>query len=226
MVVSQNAVVMIFGALVATAGFILLYSRKESAENAISFAGMQFKVSTPALVVFLAGCVVFLSPLFLRAGNQTAFTIPLPWGQKTGPIPDNPDHPGNHDFTSAKPISMGDTVKGFVVQPIPDFFTLTAPGQGENFQIRIIVRKKVPGGFAIDVTVYDHVENKVTSDREYGEDPVTLGFQGNPNAVYYVKVEDVSTDVHNGPYELEVRLDSVAGEKSRLPSKSRNRMPV
>src|SRR5262245_45216955 len=63
MTITQNAIIMVFGALIAIAGLVLLYLRSERGENKIKLFGQEFQVSAPALVVFLAGCAVFVTPL-------------------------------------------------------------------------------------------------------------------------------------------------------------------
>src|SRR6266581_164162 len=77
MAITQNAIVMVFGALVASAGLILLSLQKDRGENKIKLFGQEFQLSTPALVVFLAGCSVFVMPLAIHTENQTVISIDL-----------------------------------------------------------------------------------------------------------------------------------------------------
>jgi hypothetical protein len=67
--VTLQTIVMAFGAAIASAGLVLLFFRKEQAENKIKLLGQEFEISTPALVVFLAGCFVFVMPLVLPLKN-------------------------------------------------------------------------------------------------------------------------------------------------------------
>jgi hypothetical protein len=69
MIVTLQAFVMAFGALIASAGLVLLFLRKEQAQNKIKLLGQEFEISTPALVVFLAGCTVFVMPLVAPIKN-------------------------------------------------------------------------------------------------------------------------------------------------------------
>src|SRR5438093_12205935 len=67
--VTLQAMVMVFGAVIASAGLLLLFLRKEQAQNKIKLFGQEFAISTPALVVFLAGCAVFVMPLVISIKN-------------------------------------------------------------------------------------------------------------------------------------------------------------
>jgi hypothetical protein len=67
--VTLQTMVMAFGAVIASAGLVLLFLRKEQAENKIKLLGQEFEISTPALVVFLAGCFVFVMPLVIPIEN-------------------------------------------------------------------------------------------------------------------------------------------------------------
>jgi hypothetical protein len=69
MIITLQAFVMAFGALIASAGLVLLFLRKEQAQNKIKLLGQEFEISTPALVVFLAGCTVFVMPLVVPIKN-------------------------------------------------------------------------------------------------------------------------------------------------------------
>jgi hypothetical protein len=68
-IVTLQAFVMTFGALIASAGLVLLFLRNEQAQNKIKLLGQEFEISTPALVVFLAGCTVFVIPLVVPIKN-------------------------------------------------------------------------------------------------------------------------------------------------------------
>jgi hypothetical protein len=121
MVITQFAIVMTFGALVAVAGLALLYFRKEQAENRIKLFGQEFQISTPALVVFLVGGGVFILPSVTQIPNQTVFTFQWPWRhsgpepEPPGPIPTNgEEHEPNDQITSPNSIAMGKTTKGVI----------------------------------------------------------------------------------------------------------------
>lgn len=57
--------IMAFGALVAVAGIALMLYAKGEGANRVRAFGFEFELSTPALVVFLAGCALVVAPLFI-----------------------------------------------------------------------------------------------------------------------------------------------------------------
>ncbi len=58
----QTSAVMIFGGLLAAAGVLLLVFTRTPGANRIKAFGVEFELSTPALVVFLAGCALVIAP--------------------------------------------------------------------------------------------------------------------------------------------------------------------
>ena len=200
---------MAFGALVAVVGLALLYFRKEQAENKIKFLGQEFEISTPALVVFLVGCGIFVLPTVLQMQSQKEFRFDWPWRHSGGDHPDpsgvllvnGEEHEPNNRITEANEVKLGSLTKGVVESDDDrDFFKFKA---GPGLKTRIILRKIPTHGFRADVTVYDSVEHRVASDFQRGEDSVTLAFQSSPNAYYYVVVS--GGDGERGPYELVIK---------------------
>jgi hypothetical protein len=63
---AQTTSVMVFGALMAIAGIVLIFYAKSPGSNRIRAFTVEFELSTPALVVFLAGCGLMLSPFLLQ----------------------------------------------------------------------------------------------------------------------------------------------------------------
>jgi hypothetical protein len=89
MIVTLEAFVLTFGALIAFAGLVLLFLRKEQSQNKIKLFGQEFEISTPALVVFLTGCAVFVMPLVAPIKNlgRAIVTIGIPTDvHKNGPL--------------------------------------------------------------------------------------------------------------------------------------------
>jgi len=209
MVFTQLALLMMFGALVAVAGLALLYFRKEQAENRIKLFGQEFQISTPALVVFLAGCAIFVLPSVVQMPSQPAFGFRWPW-QRFGPDPldtlgpiltNGEEHEPNDRITDANVVKLGSSTKGTVSSDDDrDFFKFKA---GQGLKTRIILRKIPTHGFAATVTVYNSVENKVKEDYEDGEDAVSFVFDSDPNAYYYVVVQGRNSQ--RGPYELLIK---------------------
>jgi hypothetical protein len=214
MEITQIGLVMFFGALVAAAGLLLLFLRTEQAENVIRIGGQEFKISTPALVVLLAGVFVFTLPFIFRIENQKVISFQWP-RRGSGPettIPGsepatsvNKEHEPNDQITTPNLISMGTTISGVVDgKEDRDFFRFrTGAGQGMN--VRVILRPTSPGGFNASVTIYDNLENRVTDGSNYprSEDSISFAFRARANSNYYAKVETLYSD--GGPYELLIK---------------------
>jgi hypothetical protein len=197
--VTQVALVMSFGALVAAAGLALLFFRREQAENRIKIFGQEFQISTPALVVFLVGCSIFILPPIIQMQDHTVFSTHI--GQSEDRHINHEISPtdGNHQIPTAKLVAIGTTIKGVIATAGQrDFFKFKG---SKSLKTRVILRKTAPGGFSAEVTIYDNVESKVASEYAYGEDSVSLVFQSNPNSDYYAKIGG-HTDTAVGPYEL------------------------
>jgi hypothetical protein len=208
MTITQNAIVMVFGAILASAGVALLSLRKESGENRIKLFGQEFQVSTPALVVFLAGCALFAMPLAIRSENQAAITFGFAGGtvsvDPNGTVVTTNEREPNDQITAPNLIQMGTTIKGTITsEEDRDFFKFKTPEQG--LETRVILRKPSTG-WNVDVTVYDAVEARVGHAFAPGEDAASFAFRSKPNAYYYVKVE-LAGSAHGGPYELVIRQE-------------------
>lgn len=76
-------IVLGFGIVVALAGLIAFFVRKDEGSNRIKLFGGEFELSTPALVIFLAGSAVAVASLYLpmaqpaaeeRGGTESALT--------------------------------------------------------------------------------------------------------------------------------------------------------
>src|SRR5215472_3076218 len=106
--ISLFAVVMTFGVLVAGCGLVLLFLRKEQGENKIKLFGQEFQISTPALVVFLVGCGVFIIPLVLPIQDRSVISFGHSDGRPDSPIV------ASHGttITDAVLIPMGKTIQG------------------------------------------------------------------------------------------------------------------
>jgi hypothetical protein len=205
MVITQFAIVMAFGALVAVAGLALLYFRKEQAENRIKLFGQEFQISTPALVVFLAGCGVFILPSVIQIQNPTVFSFQWPWSsdgrEPSGSFPTNSEeHEPNDQITAANLITIGATIKGLIATDQDrDFFKFKT---GQGLKTRVILRKTSTEGFLASVVVYNNVEQRIAYDSDHGsrEDGVSFVFDSNSNSYYYVMVESYGST--RGTYEL------------------------
>jgi hypothetical protein len=151
--ITQIAIVMSFGALVAAAGLSLLFFRREQGENLIKLFGQEFRISTPALVVFLVGCSIFILPSVFPMPNQTVLSI-HPWrGPEPEPEPVQDGKSANDQITTAKLVAIGTTIRGVIAtKDQRNYFKFKA---GPGLNTRVILRKTSPGGFDGSVTIYD-----------------------------------------------------------------------
>jgi len=210
MVITQFAIVMAFGALVAVVGLALLYLRKEQAENRIKLFGQEFQISTPALVVFLVGCAIFILPSVVPMQYQTAFSFEWPWRHSGTEQPDlagvalasGEEREPNEKITAANWVKVGTTTKGVITsEQDRDFFKFKT---GQGLKTRIILRKIPTHGFFAAVVVYDSTENRVKAGTAIDEDAVSFVFDSNPNTFYYVEVKG-NYAAERGPYELLIK---------------------
>ena len=107
---------------------------------------------------------------------------------------------------SATPIALGTTIRGRIATGQDrDMFKFHTSAQLAS-KIRIILRKPSVEGFGATLTVYDSAERTIISDTEFGDTPLSLGFESTPNSDYYVAVKPQSTR-YRGDYELTVRVE-------------------
>lgn len=65
----QATIIMAFGGLLALVGVSLVVLGRTAGANRIRTFGFEFELSTPALVVFLAGCGLIIAPLIIGPGE-------------------------------------------------------------------------------------------------------------------------------------------------------------
>jgi hypothetical protein len=124
---TQTTSVMVFGALVAIAGIVLTFYAKSPGANRIRAFGVEFELSTPALVVFLAGCGLMLSPFLLERSIAV---------DATG---DHVDADGEGEPTG------GGNGTGEVDETEPLGTATETCGGGERFRLEILTSTEVDG---------------------------------------------------------------------------------
>jgi hypothetical protein len=112
----------------------------------------------------------------------------------------------NDQITDATLIPIGVKIRGSIKRNGDrDFFQFMTSDREPN-KTRVILRKLSPGGFTAEISVYDANENTVKYGNANGDDPVSMVFESDPSAKYYLMVKDFfSTAGHGGPFELEIR---------------------
>ena len=216
--VTLQAMVMVFGAVIASAGLLLLFLRKEQAQNKIKLFGQEFEISTPALVVFLVGCAVFVMPLVISIKNidKPVIIVGPPsegpsisrGGQGTGNAPPDlfpvlEEKEPNDQIINANLIELETTVRGSIAtKQDRDFFKIkTSSGT-----TRVILRKFSLPGFGATVEIYDSVEKRLEHGTAFGDKPVTLSFESQADSYYYILAKSYNYKYY-GDYELTVRKD-------------------
>lgn len=226
MIMTVRAFVMVFGFLVAVTGLLLLIFRTEQAQNKIKVLGQEFEISTPALVVFLVGCGLFVIPLFVQlesfespivsfsrspvvpASNKSNEEGP-PLSNKSTSVSSHNEREPNDQITQANLVELGTRVQGNIAtEEDRDFFKFKTPsmtkmpGQAPG-KLRAILRKRSNIGFYAGLVVYNQAEERVKEDSESGDHTVSFAFDSRPGSYFYVLVKPIGK--YYGPYELEVR---------------------
>ena len=209
MIVTVQALVMMFGAVTAAAGLVLMVLRQEGGRNTIKIMGQEFEISTPALVVFLSGCLIFALPL-LRPSETLSQPLIVFGSDATEQMESGERTPGgarvggkeqepNTQITEANAMAFATRVQGVLDDEDRDYFRFRTPAalQGD---VRVIVRKLRVDGFYARVALLDATEKSVHSDSTAGNDAVTVAVAAKPAADYYVLIVG-----GRGPYELEIR---------------------
>jgi hypothetical protein len=107
---------------------------------------------------------------------------------------------------SATPIALGATILGRIsTGQDRDMFKFHTAIQTES-KIRTILRKLSVEGFAATLTVYDEAERTIVNSTEFGDTPVSLGFESTQNSDYFIAVKPFNKD-YRGDYELTVRVE-------------------
>jgi hypothetical protein len=211
MVVTVQAIVMVFGAVTAGAGLVLMFMRQEGGRNTIKIMGQEFEISTPALVVFLSGCMIFVLPLLRPSEtlSQPLFVLGSGGAERVGAsgrtagrvrIAGKEQEP-NTQVTDANVIAFATRTTGVLDDEDRDYFRFRTPDALQG-NVRVIVRKLRAGGFYVDATLLDAAERRVGSDSAVGNDAATFAVEAKPASDYYVVIVG-----NRGPYELEVRQD-------------------
>ena len=213
MVVTIQAIVMIFGALIAAVGVLLLFLRQESGRTTIRIVGQEFEISTPALVVFLCGCVIFVLPLLrpMEGLNRPAFVFGSPAAAPDGSFPlaanvrvGGEEREPNTQVTEANVMQFATRIRGTLDENDRDYFRIRTPETLKG-NVRVILRKTRPGGFYGGFSVFDATERNIGGENASGNDSATFAFEAKAAEDYFIMVTGPGNN--RGPYELEVRQE-------------------
>jgi predicted nucleotidyltransferase len=222
----QRLIVMAFGGIIVVASLFLLFLKKDEGQNRVKLFGQEFEISTPSLVVFLAGCGIFVMPFFLPHEEQIPVPPEVPVKSDTSTTSNSgaahqpttgqenntivlPSHPTgvakepNDGIYDATAIVFGSSIKGKLTERDPvDWYVFKTPDDVSE-EILVIFRY-IDGGWG-HVEVYDVNENRI-NDAIFVNSTRSFNIKTEQKAVYYIKVQSQSKDATN--YELEVRNKS------------------
>lgn len=202
----ERLVAMVFGASVALAGLVLVFYRKEEGKNHIKLFGQEIEISTPALVVFLAGCGIFILPFFIPA--QTNLTSNVPNGNNpmssveaiiSGTSQAEPsvgiimmEVEPNDNILEPNLISVESTIQGRIMgYKDKDYYKFRVEG---NYHDAKLVFLNQSTELSPDVQIFDKEKNRLV--REYrGTDGADLNvaFPIEPNTFYYIGIQEFVT---------------------------------
>jgi len=229
---SQQTIFMVFGGILAAAGLLLLFLRKEAHQNRIKLLGWEFEISTPALVVLLVGCGIFVFPFFIGPQlEKESVTRPEADHRKIADKPEIDTHktiektptsgeqspemantqevePNEH-ISQATPITFGTTIRGRLKREDKDFYRFKV-SKGFEGKVRIICRQIDSSNKEysnIRVEVYDSVEKQVAWDDGLFGKGVTFAFFPKAESTYYVIVGWQISPIDRLDYEVVVRKE-------------------
>lgn len=204
MTVTLYALVMVFGAIVASMGLVLLFRKQEQSLSRIKIFGQEFQFSAPGLVVTIAGCILLVLFPVLGVADRDVIILGSPKdGHRDSVSVGGKEHEPNDNFDTANLIKFGTTTTGVLPTPKDhDFFKFQVPATLTGLpRVRAIVEKP----FSAEATIYNENEESVTHSYGLGEIPVSFSFQGTPGAYYYIVLTPMGNDL--GEYKLILRQD-------------------
>lgn len=145
----QQIAATVLGIVLILAGLALIVLRRDSATNHVKLWNIEVNLSTPALVVLIAGCGLFALPLFAEH-KGSPWTIFRLAGESGGASTTNPlrtkqevvqtEAEPNDAPTLANIIPYGVAVEGEVGNGDVDYFVVNVP-EDQKGRSRIIVRQ-------------------------------------------------------------------------------------
>jgi hypothetical protein len=211
----QILLISILGTLLVLLAVWLIAVRRDPARNAAKFFGIELDLSTPGLVVLVAGCGLLALPAFVphRPGGLPTFRSSdgeLPSGDDSGSMVLRQETvltselEPNESVGSANVIEPGQTIKGTLVQSesTVDYFALPSAPEARGPK-RVIVRTRgTAEGCCVSLTVWNEKEEQIA----WGYDTIgrTISVPAPPAAKYLVRLLTDSEDYVAVNYELVV----------------------
>src|SRR5262245_38895107 len=169
----QILVVTILGALLVLVAVWLIAVRRDPARNSAKFFGIELDLSTPGIVVLLAGCGLLALPGFVphrpgglpsfgwSSGGPAAATAGRPIVLQQQTVLANEQEP-NDSVGAANIIELGQTIEGTLVQAenAADYFVIAATPDARGPK-RVIVRTRGPYVCCTKLTVWNGKEEEI-----------------------------------------------------------------
>jgi hypothetical protein len=206
----QQSLVMGFGALVVVASVALLFFRSDVGNSRIKIVGQEFEISTPALVVFLAGCGIFVLPFFVpiqivpqhseryqtvvqplpRTPSSTAAKQELPGSQDGAPkesrMADGQEIEPNDHISQANLVQIGSTTNGRIDGCEQDWFKFISDRDEEIYILyRHLQRRQLTDIAAL--TLFDSRETEIYRDSSDGRN-IGYSLKVKSGLAYYVRI--------------------------------------
>jgi hypothetical protein len=211
----QQVIATGLGTILILAGLALIVLRRDSGANQVKLWNLEVNLSTPALLVLIAGCGLFALPLFVPHRDSAWMIFPASGGGSGSASPGNPlrikqeilqkESEPNDSPTQANVLPFGATVEGAVGNGEVDYFIVHVP-ENQKGRNRIIVRQ-VSNPNYWTVRIFDANEKQIFND--FTRDTVSTAVP--PSRLYMIAIEKAPNPSDPGgnkrKYEILVRGD-------------------
>jgi hypothetical protein len=199
---TEKLAIMIFGAVLAIAGLIMLFRGGKESRNVIKAFGAEFELSSSGVVVFLVGAALFVAPFFIASDRiaQTASPAPkvgaksdvpkLPdaTAAKTTPKTETAEVEPNSAMNNATAIAMGSMVQGQLTRKDVDWFSFRT---SSHYKHDVRLRVEVTSNDAqLTLRVYDADKKKEIEEFLAFQLVHDMKFIGAPDTTYFIEMEN------------------------------------
>ena len=190
---TEKLAIMIFGAVLATAGLIMLFKGGKESRNVIKAFGAEFDLSSSGIVVFLVGAGLFVAPFFI-APDRIVQTAPPPSntsakGRASTPTgAETAETEPNGAMTNATPIAIGSTVQGQLTRGDVDWLSFRT---SSHYKHDVRLRVEVTSNEAqFTLRVYDANKKKEIEEFLAFQIAYDLKFVAAPDTTYFIEIEN------------------------------------
>lgn len=196
----QILIVTLLGAALIAIAVWLIVVRRDSSRNVVRFLGMEFDLSTPGVVVLLAGCGLLVLPAFVphRPGGLPSlgpfFAASSSGGAEATTTLQQvtvlaAESEPNDSVPAANRIALGETVAGALTQPVPedtfDYYLLELPAPPTPK--RVVFRTRGEGSvYRAYITVWNEKEEELADTSAPVGDTISLELP--PSPAYLIRL--------------------------------------